>query len=327
MKDAVEWVRTARSNKTLSPNYQHYLIKDLFLHATDGRMTVGYPFPVDGLFCPQADPFTKLVDRLPDPIFLVAEDDDYIALKSGRQRGKVKCMDATEWLYPLIDAPWLPISQRLLPALRQLRPFVSDNAAQPWALCVELHGNCIYATNNIAAVIAPDIDLDQVDTALLPYWAIDFLLAHEEGLVDWCHGSGYLGFRWQNGAWMRTQQVDATYPRQQITEVINKCGYAKHPITEEWRAAFAELANLVDDYVYFMPDKMLGSEKDLDAEVEMATPTPELGFSHWSIRYLKPVLEMATHWEPTTYPSPSPFRGDGIVGIVIGRQAHEPIHR
>lgn len=319
MREAIEWVRDALSSKALVSVLQHFLIKDGFIHASDGRMTVAHPFPSTETFCAFGPEMSRLVMRLPEnKTISISLGEDKVTLSCGKLRGTIKSANPEDWPLQETGGTRLPMPKRMMPAFRQLRPFISDNAEKSWALCIHINNDTLYATNNIAVVAAPEIDLDGVN-ALVPHWAIDFIL-NRPGITHWSHGDGYLAFYWDNGAWMRTQLIDDTFPPQ-AEKIINDAANATWPVSDEWREAFAEVTALADRYLICHADRIIGISKSKNMEVErdIETPCGEEP-SGWSIDHLKPVINCATHWQPDAYPNPAPFYGDGILGVIMGRR-------
>jgi len=320
MKASLNWVKDALSSKDLRPELNHYLVRHGMIHATDGRMVACHPFPTeDELFCVSGPEFEKLLARLEAPIELEVED-DHIVLKHGRLRGKIKTLPPDEWQFNEVKAAWYPVPKLLLPSLKKLRAFISDNATKPWALCVGMANDTLYATNNISIAACPEIGLPDGLRGVIPYWAIDFILSRPEGLAEWAHADNYLGFRWKNGAWMRTQLVEGEFPPQ-VEAIIGSAGYAEHKITDEWRAAYMQASSLLDDALVLKADHMTGINRHMEVRVEATSPLPpDSDHSGWSVEYLNPVIACATHWQPDKWPNPVPFRGEDILGVVMGRR-------
>lgn len=319
MKDAIAWIKEGLSTKSIMPAHRFYLVKDGMIYATDGRMTCGHPFPYDKTFCAGGAELDKLVSRMSGAISIELGEDD-VTVKAGRLRGKIKTIDPKDWPYETVNEERSPVPPDLMKGLRLLRPFISDNATRPWALCVRAVNDTLYATNNVTAAAIPGIELDDIDV-LIPNWAIDFVLARE-GVTHWSHDKAHVGFHWSNGAWMSTRLIDGTGFPETIEDVINKAGYATHKLTDDWKDAFNEITSLIDGQIVLREDKMVGRSKSeaMDVEVEAFSVVPKDGESGWSVEYLSSVVACASHFNPDTYPAPSPFRGDGIIGVIIGRR-------
>lgn len=335
MLTAYNWIREAISTKGLAPLQMYYLVKDGMIYGTDGRMTAGHPFPYETPleFCAVAAPTEKLLNRLPEPIKITVKDEDEeVVFSSGRLRGAVKTLPPSQWAFPLVGQGMVEMPTRLLPGLKVLRPFISDNASRPWALCIRVADGNLYATNNVSVGVVVDIDMEGVEL-LIPNWAIDFVLTRTDGLVGWSHHvhsdnePNTMAFHWANGAWMQTKLVVDDFPKI-IDSIVEKAGEASHPITDEWRAAYEYVAGLTESHMEFHADRIVGKDGDLKsskmtATADIQTLMPKNGttpFSAWDPRFLEPVMKVATHFDPDAYPDPCPFRGDGVVGVVMGRR-------
>lgn len=318
MKEALAWVRDAIATKDIATALNHYLVDQGIIYAADGRMTAAHPFPHDGTFCVSGPEFDALLGRM-DAAPKIEVGQGAITAKLGRMRGTIKTIDPRDWTYATVPDPWHPLPLGLLEGLRKLRPFISDNAVHSFAMCVLAKDDALYATTNVSLARCLCPGLNGV-AAMVPYWAVDFILKREEGLVEWAHGDGYLGFRWSNGAWMRTQLVADRFPDTAIT-MLDGLPQPTVEITLEWRAAFDHAKALLDETIVFKPDHMTGVNRNMAVHVEASTPAPQ-GAEHsaWTLRYLAPVVECATHWQPDAWPNPSPFVGPGIVGLVAGRR-------
>lgn len=325
MKAALAWIKEVRSAKVLSALHRCYVVKENMIYATDGRMWAAHPFPwpMSEAFCVSGPEFELLIERLPDPIQLYLEE-AAVKLRSGRLSGAVKIIaDLNDWPMSEPAGERIPLPEKLLEGFRLLRPFISDNASRAFATCIHAANNTLYATNNIAIGAVLEVDLDEINV-LIPHWAVDFVLARAEGLTHWSYGTGITGidsvsFHWDNGAWIRTQLVDATFPPQAET-IINECGWAGIEITSEWREAFKIVNDLSERAVMMYADRMTTKHGHMDVVQEIETVVPPEGFSCWDPKYLEPVIAVATHWQPDRYPKPAPFRGGGIIGVAIGRR-------
>lgn len=317
MKEAVRKIRAALSKQAIVPNLMYYLVKDGYITANNGRMTAAAPFPCSLTFLVPGDEFETLLNRLDDNIVLTLTD-SRVTLTSGRMRGSIQILSEDTVFYPLPD-PKLYTSppEKFLPALRTVRPFISDNATREWALCAALQEDRILATNNVSLVRAECPGLPHGET-LLPCWAVDFLLASSAELTGMQLHPNAACFRWDDGTWMRTQLIDGGFPTQ-VDDLLSKITQQpKTEITEEWRAAYTKLVGLCEDKISLFADKMTGQRGMTEVEYAIDTPTPDGGVSNWNL-YLTPVIEAATHWDPTMWPQPAPFIGPGFCGLICGR--------
>lgn len=325
----VKWITDAVASQDLGlQGLNSYLLRNGNIHAHDGRMIVGTPFPFEGpeVLVP-ATQFEKVLINKPDGDFSWEREADRLVLKRGRFKGRIKTMPLDSWVMPT-DLPGglAPIPDRMIMCLEALLPFVSENATKPWAMCVGVRGDYMYASNNIA-VARCYCPTDMLPEFLLPRWVVEFILKREEGLTAWAvEPEGRLTFLWEDGSWMRSSNIVETFPDAQ--KMLDRYLYSEDiavdvEITNEWRKVIRRIAKIADDPVIRLrADECAGSSGEVLAlEDEAGAPLPEgLTETVWDLRYLDAVLAAATHWNPRLYPNPAPWKGEIIEGIIAGRR-------
>lgn len=322
MKAIIRWINEALAVKdNMGPAMTHYRIANNTICATNGHLTASHPWPGDAEFLVSGAEFEKILARMEndEPTFTISGENK-MTIRSGRFHGTIYTLPIDSWNYPGVDgANWLPLPDVLIDVLKTLRTFISDNPAQAWAGCVALeHGNC-YATNNIALAgcACPVGDVE----ALLPAIAIDFILKRLDGLIEWAWTDSYVAFRWEDGAWMRSQLVIGKFP-ERAAELVRSAydGEPTQEITPEFRAAFNDVAALAEDTIWIYGDRIVSKFKKsvIEAEVESEAPETNGECSIWGAQFLIPVIEQATHWSPSLWPKPVPFKGPNCAGFVVG---------
>jgi hypothetical protein len=324
----VKWITDAVASQDLGlQGLTSYLIRNGNIHANDGRMVVGTPFPFDGpeVLVP-AEQFEKVLFNKPDGDFEWLREEDRLVLKRGRFKGRIKTMPLETWVMPT-DLPGglTPIPDDFILCIEALLPFVSENATKPWAMCIGIQGDYMYASNNIAVARCHCPTGTGLDEFLLPRWVLEFLVKRQEGLVAWAveEEVGRLTFLWEDGSWMRSSNIVEKFPPAQAILDRYMTGDVDVEITDEWRKIIRRIAKIADDPVIRLRvDECAGSTGEVLAiEDEASTPCPEgLLETVWDLRYLEAVIKAATHWNPRTYPNPAPWRGDFIEGIIAGRR-------
>src|SRR5580765_7017700 len=175
MYPVLKWLNEALDSKDLVIGMTYYRVAGGMIKATNGRITAAHPWEYEGEFLVAGKEFEKVLERMPEVPSIEVEEMQ-IKMRSGRYHGTIQTLPLSEWDYPGVDdAQWQRIPESLIDALKELRPFVSDNAKQQWALCVALQDGWAYATNNIALACVQCPDIKSI-MALLPVWAIDFVL-------------------------------------------------------------------------------------------------------------------------------------------------------
>lgn len=323
MKKEVEWITDALSSKNIAREMTHYRVLDGEIGATDGRLIAGHPFPHNGPFLVPGAEFEKLLKRMPaDPTIEVQQD--CIVLKAGRSRGTIQTLPVTEWVFKGVEHDdWAPAPEGLVDTLRDLRPFVSDNATQTWAMGICLNNGYAYATNNVVLAGVRCEQLGNIE-AILPLWAIDFIIDREEGLTDWQWTEDYVAFRWESGAWMRATIIADKF-HEQAARMIKSAEQAmpSTAITKEFRESLTRAVGLSDGVITIDGKQMQWTfgaarlEETHEGDVFASLNESTL----WSAKHLASVVACATHWEPGNWPKPCVFKGERVFGYLAARRS------
>lgn len=330
----VQWINDAVSSKDLGVSpLTSYLIKDGYIYAHDGRMTVGTPFPFEvssfemssdeALLVPAAE-FLRVLANRPQGDFEWEVGEDRLTLKRGRFKGSVKRLPADQWPYPLANEEdeMSPLPDQLIAAFKALLPFCSENATKPWATCLALVGGYVYGSNNIVVARSPHGDAGWVGEYLVPRWVVEFVLARLEGLDGWSCRDQHVTFAWKGGAWMRSSLINDKYPPVEgvLTKLMSTDPHV--PMAKDWIEAVRRVGKITGDpVVRLREDGIYGSGGEaVMVEDDGSTPVPEgAKETVWDLRFLDGVMDSATHWDPTRYPQPATFKGPNIEGVIMPR--------
>lgn len=323
----VKWITDAVASQDLGlQGLNGYLLRNGNIHANDGRMVVGTPFPFTGpdVLVP-AEQFEKVLTNKPDGDFTWEREEDRLVLKRGRFKGRIKTMPLDSWVLPTdLPSGLSPIPDMFLEGLTDLLPFVSENATRPWAMCIGVRGDYMYASNNIAIARCHCVTDTGLYEFLIPRWAVEFILDRQEGLAAWTiEQEGRITFLWEDGSWMRSNNIVETFPDAQMILDRYLTGEVDVEITDEWRKVIRRIAKIADDPVIRLRvDECAGTTGEvLSVEDGAGTPVPDgLTETVWDLRYLDAVIAAATHWNPRVYPNPAPWRGPLVEGIIAGRR-------
>lgn len=321
MKTALDWIGDALASKDIVSSKTFYKVVAQEIRATDGLLIAGHPWPSEIEFVVPGEEFEKVFKRMKDKPTIKMTDKG-INIRSGLFHGSINTLPLDKWSYPGVeDATWQVIPVDLLPVLKALRPFISDNAMQKWATCVALENGWAYATNNVALAGAPCKGLDLM--ALLPMWAVDFVLSRMKGLKQWAWTKNYVAFKWENGAWMRAALVIGQFPEKAaalVREAIKEKPTQK--ISPEFKAAFAAVAEMAEDTVLLYGDRIVARFKQSEVIANIGSKVPkDAECSIWGASFLLPAIAAADSWSPDVWPRPAPFKGKVICGYVVGRRA------
>lgn len=315
----ISWINDALATKNLGQGMTYYRVQGGDIRATNGKITASHPWEFGGEFLVPGKEFEKVLSRMKDNV-TIETDKQTVTLKSGRLRGAIQTLPLTEWDYPAPDeAKWKKMPKRLIEVLTALRPFILDDASQEWAKCVALQDGWAYATNNIAVAGA---ECPGPKAAMLPYWAVDFILGRVDALAEWAWEEHYVAFRWGNGAWMRSQLVVGEF-QARAGEMVRKASTEKatQQIDAVFKTAFNQCAELSEDTVSIYADRITSGFGKAMVEDAATCEVPD-GSDHsiWGAKFLLPVIAAATSWSPASWPKPALFRGPVVSGYVVGRK-------
>lgn len=322
LKAATSWVGDALSTKDIVQSMTYYRIEAGEVCATNGRLVAGHPLDIDGSYLVPGRELEKLLGRMDAEPTIEPAGDGAILIKAGRLRGTVTTLPLDQWDYPGVDdADWTKLPDGLLPAMAALRPFVSDNATQAWAMGMAILGGWAYATNNVVLAGVPLPKLKKLE-GIVPVWAIDFVLSRMDGLREWAWADDYIAFRWESGAWMRAALLAGKF-HARAAELVDQAAGAKptQTISADFRAAVERLADLSDEggmAIYSDRIETSSGRARVEFDVECEVPKDH-EHSLWSAQFLAPVVRIATHWQPASWPQPAAFKGEHIVGYIAGR--------
>lgn len=324
MKDTLKWLNEALATKDVGAGMTHYKVDKGMISCTDGRLTASHPWKFGKMsFLVPGMEFEKVLGRMPGEATLTLTSEGAVKVKAGRFSGTIQTLPLGEWSYAGVDdAKWKKLPKGFVSLLAALRPFLLENAAQAWAQCVAIDGGWMYATNNVALAGAPLKGLEKMK-ALLPMWAVDFVLGRADDLEEWAWSESYVAFRWASGAWVRSQLIVGQFP-EKAAKMVQQSFKQKpsYVITEEFRDAFERVAELAEDTVVVFADRLesrLG-KAICEEGIKCKTPKGEK-CSIWGARFLVPALKAAESWSPEVWPDPAPWKGKEISGYVVGRRA------
>ncbi len=323
MKEQVTWLKDALDTKKLVEHLAYYYLHEGRLYATTGKMTASIPFPYfEGTLLLSGKEFEQVIKAAPKDAVLEVTDGGRARVRAGRFRAYIPVLDPEKWPLEREFTSYDALPAGFLDLATKLRDFISENATKMWSACLAVTPEGMYATNNFVVAFGPlDTGLTDERQLLLPEWAVDFLLGRKDGLEEWGWDDGAAYFSWTNGGKMKTQLVNEEYPTKPIQSMIKK---AEPTVTieGEWRTALLRLTTLAgsQDITLFKDTASFGSEGELFVEDGLETPAPEGGLSCWVAEQLNLVMKVAEKWNPTVWPSPAPFEGQGLRGVVASKR-------
>lgn len=319
--DAIRKVKPALAHQDIVLEFKHFLIKDGYIYAQDGRLTAGAPIEQDlGHFLVPAAELEKVsllfdqTKKTPK----IKRTEQNLSITTDSHRVRIKTLDPQVFqVTDELPGEQFDVQPDFIQALRTVFPFISDNATQMWSMGAYIDGPRIYATNNVCLICATITDFHF--KGMLPLWAIEFILAREQKLKRIGGDERCLRVEWEDGSWMRSQLIQGQFPEKGM-EMLSTLQDAAFTLTPAWKQAYREAAMFSEGDVYIYKDK-IHTKKDVmefDSQADSPVP-PEHEYSKWTTKFLTSVINASVAFDPQQYPKPCTFSGNGFRGLVVGK--------
>jgi hypothetical protein len=305
-----------------------YIFDEGVMYAQGPSVLAAYPVPhMLGTFAMGADDIERALGRMSsEPT--VAAGDGTIILKSGRLRSTVDLLPC-EPPEILNHEEGDPPPSALIDALRTALPFIPTEGT--WNRSVMIDGSRIVALSNRASIEVVFDTLADCQQVTLSDDCAAYLCGLKDAPASWQHTNNAVIFSWADGIWARCQKTALPWPApydspsffDSFTDEAErkKRGWDALsnpvPITDEFRAAFEDVAALGDGTVTLTPDGMIGRSAHAEHAADLLTGA--LTKTIWDIKALKPVMAIAKEWHPDA-DGPAYFTGPSCRGVVVGQR-------
>mgnify|MGYP003111507610 CR=1 FL=1 len=318
MVEALAKVKSAVSNKEIVAYLTHYYVGGGEIVASDGRLVAGAPFPDDREYVVPASEFEKAIDMAGDDGKLTLSEGS-IKVSLSRARVNIKTLDPTVYSYLKPEGDKFEIPDNMIQVIRDLAPFMSDDASRPWANGIYFRGGCAYATNNV--IVATSEVNDEFSAPLvIPVWAVDFLLSNPQEPTEMSYTENQVAFYYEDGSWLRSLLV-AQEPPGVIIELCEPIPLSPGgvEIKSDFREAFDLVSNIVESEIVFTPETLEGGKRAADIQTDVSTSVTDK--CTWHPKYISLVLEAATHWDLSNAPDACRWWGGKTMrGLIVGRK-------
>lgn len=318
MLNALKFVNRATADKDIVRALTHICVHDGLLQGSDTRMSIAAECPelAGHSFTVPAEKFIRAIIACKGDPTIVRQDDGTVKVSHKRFRVTLPSLKAED--YPAIgfkpdDAVKVSAPAGFLEALRKLAPFISRDASRPWSMGVCLNKTHFYATNNVTLARVPVTWNGPVIN--LPSFVVEELLDINQPILEIWASPSAISFKFE-GAWMRSQLYADAWPTS-IPSMFN-AERSFIPVPEG-------LLEAVEQLIPFCPDVKFPSIHFTDGGITTANglQSAEIGFDWAGVgvyraEVLQTVLRVATEWDPTAYPKPVFFNGNGIQGMMVG---------
>ena len=312
--DSLKFVRGAVSTKDFVPEMKHFVISGGQVRAYNGQLAISCPIDLDMECSPAAAPLVTAIGHCQEVTALSLSDNGRLRVQSGRFRALIECIEG-EMPHQLPSGERIDIDgEELLRAFRKLQPFIGNDASRPWVNGILLQGQSAFATNNVCLVEywvgahspftanIPMVAVKEVERVGIPPSAVQI----DEHSIT---------FLYDDGRWIRSSLYSTEWP--DIRRILDVSGARLLPFPEGFFEGLDALRAFLgrEDVVYFRGGAMYSEKAD---DVGAAYQLEGLPDGCYRSAPLRALQGAASSIDLCRYPSPCPFQGDRLRGVILG---------
>lgn len=310
----LKFVKGAVARRDFIPALTHFLINDGRVTGCNGVMSLSAPVDLDVDVAPNAVQFVKAIDACSDTISMVLNAKGRLIVSSGSFKTFVDCIDSDKIPRFAISGAVTELTEPILPALKTLEPFVSQDANKPWACGILFKEGSAYATNNIA-ILQYWLGYAFPKTISVPYVAIKELLRIDVEPVSFQMDDKQVTFHYEDGKRLTTILQLQKWP--DIASILNRQDFAE-AINPEFFKEIEKLKPFVgfNKQVFFTPGAISTTgDSETGTQITSAFAPAE---GCYNIDQLLLLKEVANRFDFASYPNPCSFYGDRLRGMLVG---------
>lgn len=324
MLDDVRFVMAAVAKKAYVQELTHVRIKDGRITGYNGVMALSSPIQVDLDVRPNAAKLLAAIRACEGTISLHVTAGGKLSVRAGKFKVLVESLPDDGAYTSEPEGVEVALGPNFLRGIKLLSPAMGVDASRPWAMGIKVHGETMYATNNVivaqfwhGATFPHDV--------VIPSTAVDELLriGTPPTKVQVCEHA--VTFWFGEDRWLKTNLLDGTaWPLGRLDGALDAATGAQVPFPDGFFDAVATLKPFLDEdpAIYIRPDSISTSREveTAGASVDVVLPTaPEL--MAYSFKQLEVLGQVATAIDWANYPRPCMFthQGEPLRGLVVGR--------
>lgn len=314
MLSSLKFVQGAVAKKDFVPALNHFRIEGGRVKGQNGMIALSGPIDLDLSITPKAVEFTKAIQACNDTISLHLTPAGRLSIKSGRFKAFVDCLSEP---FPAVEPEGaeIKLDGTFLEVVKQLAPFIAEDASRPWARGILFRGASAFATNNVV-LVERWLGYNFPVAINVPKQAVSELLRINEEPERLQVTESSVTFHFSNARWLRTQTYGLEWP--DVSRVLNQPG-TPMPFPKTLFSAIETLVPFVGEQskIFFMPDgSITTSESEGQGASVALDPFGALGT--YNIHQVMLLQGVATKIDLTRYPAPCIFYGDRIRGALVG---------
>ena len=313
MLDALKFVQGGVAKKDFVPSLTHFRIENGTIKGFNGSLGLSSPINIDLEISPKATPLIKAIQTCKETVSINVTPTGRLCIKSGKFKAFIDC---TPELYPDVEPTGniIEITKPLLPAIKKIAPFISEDASRPWARGILFSNQSAFATNNIV-MIEYYLGYQFPVEINVPHAAIKELLRINEEPIKLQISEKSITFHFEGNRWLKSNMCQLRWPN--VASILDKPSN-QTPVHPELFNILEDLKPFTDesDRIYLSNNKISttslseqGASFEIDANIETCC------FNRNQLSLLENVAEKIDF---SLAPQPCLFTGDSLRGALVG---------
>lgn len=197
-------------NNARNTAQEHCFIGHNQIVATDGCLTVGYPFESDISTYPHSAKLLAALKKCDSTVALTLTDAQRLSVKSGKFRAVIDCLDAGQFYAGAPDAAIAPIDERLRTGLEAIGHLADEKADRLMCATIFIKSGVMVATNGYS--ILEYWHGNDLPEMVLPKPSANAIVKTSFKLQRFGFSGNSATFYFENGAWIKTQLFADEWP-------------------------------------------------------------------------------------------------------------------
>lgn len=323
MLDALRFVAPAVAKKDYIPALTHYRIKSERITGFNGIISLSSDIDVDLDIYPNAAMLLAAIRACSDTITLNMTPGGKLAVKSGKFRSFVECLDEDPAVFVEPDGDEVEVGEHFLAGIKKLAPVMGVDASRPWAMGIRASRQSLFATNN--AVLAEywtgtDFPFDVV----IPAVAVEELLRINQNPTKVQVTQGSISFWFGETRWLRSSLIEShLWPDDHVSRILSAISGSKQ---SEFAAGLFDAIDKLKPFLqesgtlYLSATGVSTSKHDGEgSSIDLEMPEIEQ-MQAYHQKNLALLGEVADTIDWSTYPKPCMFAGERLRGAIVGQK-------
>lgn len=311
---------SAVSEKNGSPYETHIGLKDKWAIAFNGIVAAGSPI-VEDIYCyPHNMLLIEALSKCDESFTLTQLDNSRLAIKSGKFKATVPCLDPELMQNAFPDPQIVGITNKFKEAVEAVGVIASENAQHVLTASVLMNGSTVISTNRVM-VLEYWHGLDLPPNVPLPKEFVTALTKQKKNLTGFGFSNNSATFYFEDGCWLKTQLYADSWP--DMNRILSLRGNLWTIDPNFYKALDAVEPFSSDGNVYFEQNLLMShAEAAEGAQYECAGLPKGVVYPIKQLKIIKPHVKRIDYRANGLHDSSYclVFEGDACRGIIAGRQ-------